>query len=127
MPRTSRWVTAGDGLDGQTGAPYGTNPELGGQCWRPALDRHHSLYTTDKTIMAGCRQHAHVTIHRGGAPATAILEGRDTGDAPGRPHETLLTAGQTAGGVKEILPVTEIMRRLVAETEAALSRAVDFR
>jgi nitronate monooxygenase/enoyl-[acyl-carrier protein] reductase II len=45
----------------------------------------------------------------------------------GRPHETLLTAGQTAGGIKEILPVAEIMRRLVAETEAVLSRAVDFR
>jgi enoyl-[acyl-carrier protein] reductase II len=41
----------------------------------------------------------------------------------GRPHETLLTAGQTAGGIKEILPVAEIMRRLVAEAEAALSRA----
>ena len=54
--------------------------------------------------------------------------GRDTGDAPaGRPHETLLTAGQTAGGIKEILPVAEIMQRLIAETEAALSRAVDFR
>jgi enoyl-[acyl-carrier protein] reductase II len=52
---------------------------------------------------------------------------RDTGDAPGRPHVTLLTAGQTAGGVKEVLPVAEIMQRLVAETEAALSRAVDFR
>jgi NAD(P)H-dependent flavin oxidoreductase YrpB (nitropropane dioxygenase family) len=45
----------------------------------------------------------------------------------GRPHETLLTAGQTAGGIKEILPVAEIMQRLMAETEAALSRAVDFR
>ena len=41
----------------------------------------------------------------------------------GRPHETLLTAGQTAGGIKEVLPVAEIMRRLVIETEAALSRA----
>jgi enoyl-[acyl-carrier protein] reductase II len=41
----------------------------------------------------------------------------------GRPHETLLTAGQTAGGIKEILSVAEIMRRLVTETEAALSRA----
>jgi hypothetical protein len=29
--------------------------------------------------------------------------------------------------MKEILPVAEIMQRLVAETEAALSRAVDFR
>jgi hypothetical protein len=29
--------------------------------------------------------------------------------------------------MKEILPVAEIMRRLVAETEAALSRAEDFR
>jgi enoyl-[acyl-carrier protein] reductase II len=41
----------------------------------------------------------------------------------GRQHETLLTAGQTAGGITEILPVAEIMRRLIAETEAALSRA----
>jgi NAD(P)H-dependent flavin oxidoreductase YrpB (nitropropane dioxygenase family) len=39
----------------------------------------------------------------------------------------LLTAGQTVGGIKEILPVAEIMQRHVAETEAALSRAVDFR
>jgi nitronate monooxygenase/enoyl-[acyl-carrier protein] reductase II len=38
----------------------------------------------------------------------------------GRQHETLLTAGQTAGGIKEILPVAEIMRRLIAEAEAAL-------
>ena len=29
--------------------------------------------------------------------------------------------------MKEILPVAEIMQRLVAETEAALSRAVGFR
>jgi enoyl-[acyl-carrier protein] reductase II len=44
----------------------------------------------------------------------------------GRQHETLLTAGQTAGGIKEILPVAEIMRRLVAETEAALAGARRF-
>lgn len=44
----------------------------------------------------------------------------------GRQHETLLTAGQTAGGIKEILPVAEIMRRLVGETEAALARAGQF-
>jgi enoyl-[acyl-carrier protein] reductase II len=40
----------------------------------------------------------------------------------GRQHETLLTAGQTAGGITEILPVAEIMRCLIAEAEAALSR-----
>ena len=37
--------------------------------------------------------------------------------------QALLTAAQTAGGIKEILPVAEIMRRLVTETEAALLRA----
>ena len=41
----------------------------------------------------------------------------------GRRHETLLTAGQTAGGIKTILPVAQIMRDLIAETMAALSRA----
>ena len=40
----------------------------------------------------------------------------------GRRHETLLTAGQTAGGIKDILPVAEIVRQLIAEAEAALSR-----
>lgn len=42
----------------------------------------------------------------------------------GRQHETLLTAGQTVGGIREILPVADIMRRLIAEAEAALSQAV---
>jgi NAD(P)H-dependent flavin oxidoreductase YrpB (nitropropane dioxygenase family) len=41
----------------------------------------------------------------------------------GRQHECLLTAGQTVGGINEILSVGEIMHRLVAETEAALSTA----
>jgi len=41
----------------------------------------------------------------------------------GKRHEALLTAGQTAGGIREILPVAEIMQNLMAETEAALRRA----
>lgn len=40
----------------------------------------------------------------------------------GRRNETLLTAGQTSGGIKEILSVAEIIRRLIAETEVSLSR-----
>jgi enoyl-[acyl-carrier protein] reductase II len=39
----------------------------------------------------------------------------------GRRHETLLTAGQTSGGIKEILSVAEIIRQLTAEAEAILS------
>ena len=41
----------------------------------------------------------------------------------GQPHATLLTAGQSAGGIKDIPSVAELMRRLVAETEAAFLRA----
>jgi nitronate monooxygenase/enoyl-[acyl-carrier protein] reductase II len=41
----------------------------------------------------------------------------------GRRSETLLTAGQTVGGVKGILPIAEIIRQLVAEAEHALSQA----
>ena len=41
----------------------------------------------------------------------------------GRRHEVLLTAGQTAGGIKDVLPVAQIMRRMMAEAEVALSRA----
>ena len=43
----------------------------------------------------------------------------------GRPDATLLTAGQTAGGIKDIPTVAEIMRRLIAETETALTKAAD--
>jgi NAD(P)H-dependent flavin oxidoreductase YrpB (nitropropane dioxygenase family) len=44
----------------------------------------------------------------------------------GKPHATLLTAGQTAGGIKDILPVASLIRQLVAETEAALLRAPQY-
>lgn len=44
----------------------------------------------------------------------------------GRQHECLLWAGQTAGGIKDIVPVRDMMRRLIADTEAALSRASDL-
>src|SRR5215471_4393098 len=40
----------------------------------------------------------------------------------GQRRETLVWAGQTAGGVQEILTVADIMRQLVHETEAALAR-----
>jgi enoyl-[acyl-carrier protein] reductase II len=40
----------------------------------------------------------------------------------GRRHEMLLTAGQTSGGIKEILPVADIIRQLTEEAEAILSR-----
>ena len=41
----------------------------------------------------------------------------------GKRRETLVWAGQTAGGVREILTVAEIMRQLIEETEATLARA----
>ncbi len=44
----------------------------------------------------------------------------------GRRHEMLLTAGQTAGGIKDVLPVAQIMWRIMAEAEVALSRAPEF-
>ena len=44
----------------------------------------------------------------------------------GRPHATLLTAGQSAGGITEILDVAEVMHELVVEAEAALARAPEL-
>jgi nitronate monooxygenase/enoyl-[acyl-carrier protein] reductase II len=41
----------------------------------------------------------------------------------GRPHACLLTAGQTAAGIRDIPRVGEIVHRLLAETEAELSIA----
>jgi len=40
----------------------------------------------------------------------------------GKGHEVLLTAGQTAGGIRAVRPVAEIMRRMIIEAEAALLR-----
>jgi len=40
----------------------------------------------------------------------------------GRQHECLLTAGQSAGGIHEVLSVADIMRKLTTEAEAALSK-----
>ncbi len=40
----------------------------------------------------------------------------------GRRHQMLLTSGQTSGGIKEILPVSVIIRQLTAEAEVLLSR-----
>jgi enoyl-[acyl-carrier protein] reductase II len=39
----------------------------------------------------------------------------------GRRSETLLTAGQTSGGIKDVLPIAEIIRQLMAEAERLLS------
>ena len=39
----------------------------------------------------------------------------------GRGHEVVLTAGQGAGAINEILPVAEIVRRVVTEAEQALA------
>src|SRR5215813_13280400 len=44
----------------------------------------------------------------------------------GRQHECVLWAGQTAGGIKDVLPVATIMRQLIEDAEAALSRASKF-
>ena len=40
----------------------------------------------------------------------------------GQRRQTLVWAGQTAGGVREILTVADIMRQLVDEAAAALAR-----
>jgi enoyl-[acyl-carrier protein] reductase II len=40
-----------------------------------------------------------------------------------RRQEKIVGAGQSAGGIKEVLPVAEIMSRLVEEAEEALARA----
>jgi len=44
----------------------------------------------------------------------------------GHRTETLMPAGQTAGGIDEILPVAEILRRLLAETEADFGTAMTY-
>ena len=52
-----------------------------------------------------------------------LLDQIVTTAATGRQHESLLGAGQSTGGIKEILSLGEIIRRLIVETEAALGHA----
>ena len=60
-------------------------------------------------------------------PEQARREGERLWEEIGRRHkaglrrETLVMAGQTVGGIQEVLPVSEIMRRLIAETATALA------
>jgi len=39
----------------------------------------------------------------------------------GNVHEVMPTAGQSAGGIREVLPVAEIIRRMMSEAEEALA------
>ena len=43
------------------------------------------------------------------------------------PDKSCFAMGQSAGGVREVLPAGEIVARLVAEAEAALARASAYR
>jgi len=45
----------------------------------------------------------------------------------GRRNETIAGAGQTAGGIREVRPVAQIIASLVEEAEAALRAAAEFR
>jgi hypothetical protein len=42
--------------------------------------------------------------------------------AAGRRHEFLATAGQSAGAIKDVLSIAEIIRRIVRGAEAALPK-----
>jgi NAD(P)H-dependent flavin oxidoreductase YrpB (nitropropane dioxygenase family) len=43
----------------------------------------------------------------------------------GRVPELLSTAGQSAGGIHEVLPASEIIRRIIAEAETALKNELE--
>jgi enoyl-[acyl-carrier protein] reductase II len=44
-----------------------------------------------------------------------------------RPHELVPFTGQTAGMIRDVLPASEIVRRMVAEAEQVLERANELR
>jgi nitronate monooxygenase/enoyl-[acyl-carrier protein] reductase II len=52
-----------------------------------------------------------------------LLEVLKTAIQAGNVHEVMPTAGQTAGGIREVLPAAEIVRRMVVEAEKALAGA----
>ena len=52
-----------------------------------------------------------------------LLENLKAAIQAGNVHEVMPTAGQTVGGIHELLPAADIVRRMVAEAEAALAEA----
>jgi len=61
---------------------------------------------------------------------TVLLRYSDSGPAPGASGDieaTCLYAGQSAGLVRDILPADRLVKRIVAEAEAALARAAAMR
>ena len=57
------------------------------------------------------------------AERSRLYKQMSAASSAGRRHEILLTAGQGAGGIKDVAPVADIMRRMIGEAEAALKRA----
>ena len=55
-----------------------------------------------------------------------LLEAWDAATADGRPNDFVVTAGQGAGGVTDVLPVAEIIRRIVEEAEEAVQSCNRF-
>jgi enoyl-[acyl-carrier protein] reductase II len=52
-----------------------------------------------------------------------LLEVLKTAIQAGRVHEVMPTGGQTAGGIHEVLPVVDILERMISEAETALAGA----
>jgi enoyl-[acyl-carrier protein] reductase II len=52
-----------------------------------------------------------------------LLEVLTTAIQAGRVHEVMPTAGQTAGGIDEVLPVVDILERMISDAETALAGA----
>ena len=51
--------------------------------------------------------------------------GAGRGRGPGRAHELIPLTGQSAGLIDEVLPVAEIVDRLIREAEQALGTALE--
>ena len=55
--------------------------------------------------------------------AARLLDVLKTAIQAGNVHEVMPTAGQTAGGIRELLPAAEIIHRMISQAETALAGA----
>ena len=58
-----------------------------------------------------------------GRDAARLLDVLKTAIQAGNVHEVMPTAGQTAGGIRELLPAAEIIHRMISQAETALAGA----
>jgi nitronate monooxygenase/enoyl-[acyl-carrier protein] reductase II len=79
--------------------------------------------TVLRTITTPWTERLNADIEATSRDSEALLGELIKAGAEGKMHEVMPSAGQSSGGIREVLPAAEIVRRIVEEAQAALAGA----